>query len=178
MEHDIGQGERLSAPQSSAVQFADGEPARPDATTSQPPALPRAAVPAREFATAAEIADETSDDDDRPTVEHRAWLKKDDYWQRTTYIAVTGRQTAMAPHTRPLPRPHRFRRPSPLRSALVLTLTLALIVLIPLGVIFAQHEAEAHIKLPTSIPGLTQPTATHTPAPTATIKPTATPKKK
>jgi hypothetical protein len=187
MEYDAGQGEHLSAPQGSAVQFADSEPARPEAEAPHlparqldiAPALPRGAASTREPVTAAEIADETLDDDDeRPTVETQAWLKKDDYWQRTTYIAVTGRQTAAAPHTRPLPRPHRFRRPSPLRSTLILTLTLALIVLIPLGVIFAQHEAEIHIKLPTSIPGLTQPAATHTPAPSATARPTTTPKKK
>jgi hypothetical protein len=68
------------------------------------------------------------------------------------------------------------------RSVLILALTLALIVVIPLGVVMAQHAAETHIRLPSSIPGLTQPTATHTathtPVPTATIRPTATPKPK
>ncbi len=134
-------------------------------------------------ATAAEIGGERlNKDGDHPTVDSDAWLKHDDYWQRMTYIAVTGRQTAQRPPTRPLPRPHRFRQPSPLRSAVILLLTLALIVLIPLGVVVAQYEAAAHIKLPTSmpnIPGLTRPTAAPTHAPTVTpAKPTATPKKK
>lgn len=160
---------------------------RPDAETPEPHSTVQRTAPAT-FATRAtsaltdtdEIVDEVlDDDDDRPTVEHQAWIKQDDYWQRTTYIAITGRQTASAPHTRPLPRPRRFRRPAPLRSAMILLLTLALIVLIPIGVVLAKQEAESHIKLPTSIPGLTQPTPTHIPVATSTtVKPTATPKKK
>ena len=118
---------------------------------------------------------------DHPTVGRQAWLKQDDYWQRTTYIAVTGRQSRLPRTTRALPRPRRFRKPTPLRSGLTLALTLALIVLIPMGVVMAQREAQTHIKLPTSIPnipGLVEPTATHTPHPTATatIRPTATPR--
>jgi hypothetical protein len=163
MEHDAGQGE-LSSTQSSAVQFASGRESQPGA---------------RESATVREIADETlGEEDERPTVEHQAWLKKDDYWQRSTYIAVTGRQTSAAPQTRPLPRPNRFRKSSPLRSITILILTVALIVLIPVGVILAQRAAEKTIKLPTNIPGFSQPTQTLTPAPTHTAKPTATPKKK
>ena len=116
---------------------------------------------------------------DRPTVGRQDWLKQDDYWQRTTYIAVTGRHSRLPNRTRALPRPRRFRKPTPLRSALALALTLALIVLIPMGVVMAQREAQTHIKLPTSIPGLTEPTPTHTPHPTvtATVKPTTTPRK-
>lgn len=131
-------------------------------------------------ASAAEIgAERLHKDDDHPTVQSEAWLKQDDYWQRTTYIAVTGRHTAQRPPTRPLPRPNRFRRPSPLRSVVILALTLALMALIPIGVLVAQREAAAHIKIPTSIPGLSQPTATPTHAATTTpVKPTATPKKK
>ncbi len=177
MDFDAGQGEQVAAPQTSTAQFAEDAPADSAAVAPLP------AASALERAIAIEISDETPDDaDERPTVETQAWLKKDDYWQRTTYIAVTGRHTAAAPQTRPLPRPRRFRRPSPLRSLLILALTVALIVLIPIGVVIAQREATTHIKLPNSIPGLSQPTATHTathtPTPTATIKPTATPKKK
>lgn len=170
MESNIGQGEQTSTPQVGAAPFATGSRPQTEATSD---GLTHGHM------TLEEIADELPPDaDERPTVEHQAWLKQDDYWKRTTYIAVTGRQTAAAPHTRPLPRPHRFRRRSPVRSVLILALTLALIVLIPVGVVVAQREAATHIKLPTSIPGLSQPTPTLTPAPTATTKPTATPKKK
>lgn len=173
MDSNAGQGEQIRTAHNSAA---------PLTTESHPYAGAISEGPARDhmtYGSAAEIADELPPDaDDRPTVETRAWLKQDDYWKRTTYIAVTGRQTAAAPGTRPLPRPQRFRQRSLVRSLLILTLTLALIVLIPIGVVVAQREASAHIKLPKNIPGLTQPTPTLTPAPTATTKPTATPKKK
>lgn len=170
MDSDAMQGARLAATQADA--------------THNDASAPVGAQSGVEDASAAMSADEIgaerleSDEGERPTVESRAWLKQDDYWQRTTYIAVTGRHTASAPPTRPLPRPHRFRKSSRVRSLLTLALTLALIVVIPVGVLLAQHAAETHIKLPTSIPGLTAPTPTHTPAPTVTAKPTPTPKKK
>jgi hypothetical protein len=168
MDSDIGQGEHVSATRTTYAP-ADG------AWSGD--------VGASVMTSAAEISAERLDGDaERPTVESAAWLKQDDYWKRTTYIAVTGRQTAAAPHTRPLPRPRRFRRPSHIRSMLVLALMLALIVLIPVGVVVAQREASARIKLPTSIPaipGFSQPTVAPTHAPTTTpVKPTATPKKK
>lgn len=125
------------------------------------------------------IADEVSanEEDERPTVAHAAWLRGDDYWKRTTYIAVTGRHTAVTPTSRPLPRPRRFRRPAPVRSVMVLALTIILIALIPIGAAIAAREGAARIKLPTNIPGFSQPTATPTVTPTATRKSTATPKK-
>jgi hypothetical protein len=175
MDTDAGPGARLSAAQASATRAGDGGRAEAEGDAHTP-------------VTAAEIGAErlTGDAGEpdsaggvRPTVESQAWLKQDDYWQRTTYIAVTGRHTAAAPPTRPLPRPHRFRKSSRVRSILVLALTLALIVVIPMGVVMAQRAAQTHITLPTNIPGLTEPTQPiHTPAATATIKPTVTPKKK
>ena len=178
MDTDAGPGARLSAAQASATRADDGGHAEAEGDARTP-------------VTAAEIGAErlTGDAGEldsaggvRPTVESQAWLKQDDYWQRTTYIAVTGRHTAAAPPTRPLPRPHRFRKSSRVRSILVLALTLALIVVIPMGVVMAQRAAETHITLPTSIPGipgLTAPTQPiHTLTPTATIKSTVTPKKK
>jgi hypothetical protein len=149
-----GQIQSPSIAHGSAVQSTVGEQTPPDAA---PPVAPTNARQASD-----DVLDE--DDDEQPTVEHQAWLKQDDYWQRTTYIAVTGRQTAMSPYTRPLPRPERFRKVSAWRSLLILALTIALIVLIPLGVITAQREAATHIKLPSSIPGLTQPTPQLTPS--------------
>lgn len=118
------------------------------------------------------------EEDDRPTVEHRAWLRQDDYWKRTTYIAATGRHTATAPQMRALPRPNRFRQPTPIRSAIVLLLIVGMIVLIPVGVGRAQHWAETHITLPSTIPGITTPAPTHTTTPGKRATPTATPKKK
>ncbi len=120
--------------------------------------------------TVQDMAESFPEDSDEPTVEHQAWLKEDDYWQRSTYIAVTGRQTVSLKQTRPLPRPDRFRKPSLWRSMTIFGLTIALIVLIPLGVIFTQRMAAEHLKLPTSIPGLSQPTAS--PVGTHTITPT------
>lgn len=132
------------------------------------------ATPARsgqtQSATLHEMAELFPEESERPTIEHQAWLKEDDYWQRSTYIAVTGRQTVRLKQTRPLPRPDRFRKPSIWRSLTIFGLTIALIVLIPLGVIFAQRVASTHLKLPTSIPGLSQPTVT--PVGTHTITPT------
>lgn len=171
MDTHAGQGEQ------STISYNGAAPLTADSRPRPEEALPEELAHAH--TAMAGIADELAPDaDDRPTVETRAWLKQDDYWKRTTYIAVTGRHTAAAPGTRPLPRPKRFQRRSRVRSLLILALTLALIVLIPLGVVVAQQEAAAHIKLPTNIPGLSQPTPTLTPAPTATTKPTATPKKK
>ena len=135
-------------------------------------------APSTPSLSATEIADEVLEDDDQqPTVEHRAWLKKDDYWRRTTYIAVTGRHTAALPRTRRLPPPRRFRNPRPVRSGLVLALVIALIVLIPFGIVAMQRQV-ANIHLPSNIPGVTVPTPSHTPTPTVTVKPTSTPKKK
>lgn len=176
MDTDAAQGARLSTAQASVTQNGDS-------------ALPEAEDEARTPMTAADISaerlarDDGGDGDDgdsvRPTIESQAWLKQDNYWQRTTYIAVTGRHTAAAPLTRPLPRPHRFRKSSRARSILILALTLALIVVIPLGVVMAQHAAETHIKLPTNIPGLTEPTQpTQMRTPTETITPTVKPKQK
>ncbi|HEX8983295.1 MAG TPA: hypothetical protein VF792_11025 [Ktedonobacterales bacterium] len=116
-----------------------------------------------------DMAESFPEESDEPTVEHKAWLKDDDYWQRSTYIAVTGRQTVSLKQTRPLPRPDRFRKFSLWRSVTIFGLTIALIVLIPLGVIFAQRTASEHLKLPTSIPGLSP---TVTPVRTHTITPT------
>jgi hypothetical protein len=182
MDTDAGQGAQLTATQIGEARA--GDDAQPHAADDARIPAPAADFGAERLARDAgdEVEDEVEDEDDRPTVESHAWLKRDDYWQRTTYIAVTGRHTATAPQTRPLPRPRRFRKPAPVRSVLILALTLALIVVIPLGVVMAQRAGETQIKLPTSIPGLTQPTATHTathtPVPTATIRPTATPKSK
>lgn len=165
MDPNVGQGGQVTATRSS-----EETPGGPLPTESDQPMAE----------SAAEIgAERLNKDEDRPTVQSEAWLTQDDYWQRTTYIAVTGRHTAQRPPTRPLPRPNRFRRSSPLRSVIVLALTLALIVLIPIGVMVAQREAATKIKIPTNIPGLTQPTVAPTHVPTATpAKPTATPKKK
>lgn len=179
MDHDARHAERLSAP-ATATQY-DAETimaaAAPDAG-NRPPAS--AAEMSAEQTSDAAAERLISDAGEHPTVAHQSWLKDDDYWQRTTYIALTGRHTRVAQPTRPLPRPHRFRRPSPVRSAVVLALTLALILLIPLGVVVAQHEAQAHIQLPSqlpNIPGLTEPTHTPRPTHTPTVKPTTTPTK-
>lgn len=176
MDHDATHAERL--PTTTAVTQPDSETGASPTSPDDELVLPSAVNEEQPGDAASERLD-PSLDDERPTVEHRSWLKQDDYWQRTTYTAITGRHTRAARPTRPLPRPRRFRRPSPVRSAIVLALTLALIVLIPLGVVVAQREAQAHIQLPSSIPGLTEPTPTHTPRPTVTptVKPTATPKK-
>jgi hypothetical protein len=178
MDHDARHGERL--PTTTAATPPDAETGASPSSPDAEPVLPAAAN--EEQADRAASEQLGPDMGDRPTVAHQSWLKEDDYWQRTTYTAITGRHTRVARPTRPLPRPRRFRRPSPVRSAVVLALTVALIVLIPLGVVVAQREAQAHIQLPSSlptIPGLTQPTPTHTPRPTVTptVKPTATPKK-
>lgn len=124
-----------------------------------------------------DIAELFPEESDRPTVEHQAWLKDDNYWQRSTYIAVTGRQTADLKQTRPLPRPDRFRKSSLWRSLAIFGLTIALIVMIPLGVIFAQSVASSHLKLPSSIPGLSEPTVTPVGTHTITPTPKPTPKK-
>jgi len=179
MDHDARHAERLSAPATATQRDAETitASAAPDAGKRSPAS---AAQISGEQSSAAAADRLISEAGDHPTVAHQSWLKQDDYWQRTTYTAITGRHTRSAQPTRPLPRPRRFRRPSPMRSAVVLALTLALIVLIPLGVVVAQREAQAHIQLPSqlpNIPGLAEPT--HTPRPTVspTVKPTTTPAK-
>lgn len=114
-----------------------------------------------------------SADDAPPSVERRAWLRDDDYWRKVTYMSATGRRAGDRPPTRPLPRPDRFAARSPWRSLVILALVIALIILIPYGVITVAREASKFV-LPGNIPGISQPTAvppTYTPAP----KPTATP---
>ena len=148
MDDDAGQGKRVSSPRGGAAAPDDGDGRL----------LPL--------------------DDDRPTVEHRAWLRQDDYWKRTTYIAATGRHTATAPRTRALPRPNRFHQPRPIRSGIVLILIVGVIALVPVGVVRAQRWAEQHISLPSTIPGVTLPAPTHTATPAKHGTPTATPKKK
>lgn len=122
------------------------------------------------------LASDALDDDGPPTVERAAWLRDDDYWRKVTYMSATGRHAAERAATRPLPRPDRFRKRSPLRSLIILALVIGLIVLIPIGVVTAERMA-SQIVLPANIPGINQPTevpATHTPP----LKPTATPKHK
>jgi hypothetical protein len=179
MDHDAKQGESLSAPVTAMQHDAETitAAAAPDAGKRLPASAAEMSGEQTSDAAAERLV---SDAGDLPTVAHQSWLKEDDYWQRTTYIAITGRHTRVAQPTRPLPRPRRFRRPSPVRSVVVLALTLTLIVLIPLGVVVAQHEAQAHIQLPAglpSIPGLTEPTHTPRPTITPTVKPTTTPTK-
>jgi hypothetical protein len=180
MDHDARHGERL--PTTTAATQPDSQTGASPISSHVEPHMSDGAEVNEEQASDADSERLVPDGGERPTVAHQSWLTQDDYWQRTTYIALTGRHTRAAPPTRPLPRPRRFRRPSRVRSAVVLALTVALIVLIPLGVVAAQREAQAHIQLPSglpNIPGLTQPTPTHTPRPTVTptVKPTATPKK-
>ncbi|HEU0028639.1 MAG TPA: hypothetical protein VFQ25_16145 [Ktedonobacterales bacterium] len=121
-----------------------------------------------------------SDAPDGPsTVERSAWLRDEEYWRTVTYMSATGRRPGDKLATRPLPRPERFRASSPMRSATVLALVIALIFLIPIGVVIAGNAA-SHITIPNTIPitipGISQPTATPTPVPTHA--PTPTPKKK
>jgi hypothetical protein len=110
-----------------------------------------------------------------PAVKQSAWLKDDDYWRNVTYMSATGRHPASRPATRPLPRPDRFPTPSRLRSGVVLILVIALIILVPVGVVMAGNAA-SHFTIPGNIPGISPPTVTSTPIPTHA--PTATPKKK
>jgi hypothetical protein len=109
-----------------------------------------------------------------PQVERSAWLKDDNFWRTETYMTATGRRPSVQAAARPLPPPRRFRAPTPLRSAMVLLLVLALMVLIPIGVVMAGREAAGHLTLPGKIPGITVPTLTPI-HPNAT--PSATPKK-
>ncbi len=113
--------------------------------------------------------------DAEPAVERSSWLRDDDYWRKVTYISATGRRPGDRLATRPLPRPDRFRKSSPLRSIVILALVIALIVLIPVGVVMAARAA-AQLTLPSVIPGVSQPTVT--PVSHATVTSTATPKKK
>jgi hypothetical protein len=113
--------------------------------------------------------------DAKPQVERSAWLRDEDYWRKVTYMSATGRRPGDRLATRPLPRPDRFPTPSRLRSTIILSLVIALMILTPIGIIVARN-AVSHITIPTTIPGFTQPTVTPAPAPTLT--PTATPKKK
>jgi hypothetical protein len=122
------------------------------------------------------LASDALDDDGPPTVERAAWLRDDDYWRKVTYMSATGRQAAVRPATRPLPRPDRFNKRSPLRSIAILLLVIALIICLPIGVVTAERMASQFV-LPGAIPGINQPTevpATHTPP----VKPTATPRHK
>lgn len=122
------------------------------------------------------LASDALDDDGPPTVERAAWLRDDDYWRKVTYMSATGRHAAARAETRPLPRPDRFRKRSPLRSLVILALVIGLIVFIPIGVVTVERMASQFV-LPANIPGINQPTevpATHTPP----LKPTATPKHK
>ena len=117
-------------------------------------------------------------DEAPPTVARGAWLRDDDYWRKVTYMSATGRRASDRPETRPLPRPDRFAARSPLRSLATLALVVALIILIPVGVVAAAQEA-SKLALPANIPGISQPTevpATLTPSPKPKV--TATPSHK
>jgi hypothetical protein len=110
------------------------------------------------------------------TVQQSAWLRDDDYWRTVTYMSATGRRPGDKLATRPLPRPERFPASRPIRSAVVLLIVVALIILIPIGVVIA-GSAASHITIPNiipAIPGINQPTAT----PVPTHAPTPAPKKK
>ncbi len=115
-----------------------------------------------------------------PHVERSAWLRDDDYWRTVTYMAATGKRPSIRFASRPLPAPDRFRPSSPARSMVVLALVVALIILIPVGVVVAENIASAHLSLPSKFPGITLPTSTPAISGTVTptVAPTATPKKK
>lgn len=164
MEPEMSQG--VDASQSS--QDAD-HTARVDSAAVQTGA-PRGARVTQAFA-----PDSASQSDEAPVVERSSWLRDDDYWRKVTYISATGRRPGDRIATRPLPRPDRFHKRSPLQSIVILTLVIALIILIPVGVVMAARAA-AQLTLPSVIPGISQPTAS--PVNHATVTPTATPKKK
>src|SRR6185312_3686500 len=88
MDTDAGPGVRLSAAQASGTRDDGGRQAEAEGDA-------RASVTAADIGAerlvsdAGDAGDVDSDGGVRPTVESQAWLKQDDYWQRTTYIAVT-----------------------------------------------------------------------------------------
>lgn len=118
--------------------------------------------------------------DAAPQVERSAWLRDENYWRTVTYMTATGRRPGSQTKSRPLAPPDRFRSSNPLRSAAVLIVVIALIILIPVGVVIAGNVAAAHITIPSNIPGITLPTATPVSHETVTpaVTPSVTPKKK
>ncbi len=140
-----------------------------------PPRAPRS-----ERVTRALASEGAAESEMTPQVEKSAWLRDDDYWRTVTFMAATGKRPSIQLPSRPLPVPDRFRPSSPTRSMAVLALVVALIILIPLGVVVAGDIASAYITLPAKIPGISLPTITpaNSGTLTPTVAPTATPKKK
>jgi len=177
MEPETTQRIDTAAPSQDADYETDHEMNQESAAESAP--APIGGAPREARVTRALAPDETLKGGAEPapaSVARAAWLRDEEYWRNVTYISATGRRPGDRPVTRPLPRPDRFQRPEPLRSSAALVLVIALIILIPIGVVVAWHETAGHITIPTSIPGITEPTVT--PATTPTLTPTATPKKK
>jgi hypothetical protein len=107
-----------------------------------------------------------------PVVGPDQWLDEPRYW-------LADYQRVPRPKTRPLSRPVRFRKVSPLKSAIKLLLALALIVVLTIGLALAVNagvQAGTTLFQQLTTPSMPLVTPTTTPAPT--LAPTATPKKK
>ena len=104
---------------------------------------------------------------DEVSVAEDSWLSQEDYWNTSTFIAITGkRRAAPRPDTRPLPRPQRFRPPSRVRSisAFIALIVVLFALIFGSGIVYRDTVALTNKYLhPTA-----QPTTTPNVSPTAT----------
>jgi hypothetical protein len=107
-----------------------------------------------------------------PVVGPDQWLDEPRYW-------LADYQRVPRPKTRPLSRPVRFRKVSPLKSAIKLLLALALIVVLTIGLALAVNAGvQAGTTFFQQLTTPSKPLVTPTTTPAPTLAPTATPKPK
>lgn len=107
-----------------------------------------------------------------PVVAPDQWLEEPRYW-------LADYQRVPRPKTRPLSRPVRFRKVSPLKSAIRLLLVLALAVVLTIGLALAVNiGVQAGTEFLQQFTTPPKPLVTPTTTPPPTLAPTATPKKK
>lgn len=109
----------------------------------------------------------------RPLFERDHWVDDPNFWDTTSFIALTGRHPVPRPKPRTLPPPQRFKPIERWQSYLVLAIVLVAILITVYGVIQIEHYGSNALHQLT--PKAT-PTVTYTPVPSPTAK--STPKHK
>lgn len=153
---------------SETLQRATGRPASQDTSAASPEA------PGMSGARSAPLSPTPATDATPANIDRSSWIQEDDSVRAVLYMSATGKHPLIGGPTVPLYRPNRFHSPSPLRSMVILLVVVALIIVIPIGVILADRATSS-----IQIPGISGGSATETPATTTTpaVTVTVTPKK-
>lgn len=104
----------------------------------------------------------------RPLFDHEQDGEQE-FWDTSSFIAMTGRHPVPRPKARTLPPPQRFKPARPWVSYVVLGIVVVGILISLIGVVLVGHYS-TDILRPVTTPTV-QPTPTVTPIPTATPKP-------